>query len=37
MTGERFSDTIGRIGFEAACRMLVGDDLLIRKDEILSK
>ena len=35
--GERFSDTIGRIGFEEACRLLVSDELLARKEEILSK
>lgn len=35
--GERFSDTIGRVGFENACRLLEGDELLCRKEEILSK
>lgn len=37
IAGERFSDTIGRIGFEAACAMLESDELLARKEEILSK
>lgn len=37
VAGERFSDTIERIGFETACSLLEGDDLLTRKDEILSK
>ena len=35
--GERFADTINRIGFEQACRLLEGDTLLERKEEILSK
>ena len=35
--GERFSDTIERIGFEDACRMLESAELLERKEEILSK
>ena len=35
--GERFSDTIERIGFAEACQLLEGDELLRRKDEILSK
>ena len=35
--GERFSDTIERIGFDKACAMLEGNDLLDRKAEILSK
>ncbi len=35
--GERFSNTIERIGFDEACRILEGDDILARKEEILSK
>ena len=37
IAGERFSDTISRIGFDKACQLLEGDDLLLRKEEILSK
>ena len=33
--GERFADTIARIGFEKAQEMLLTDDILLRKDEIL--
>ena len=33
--GERLSDTVARVGFDAACEMLMGDDLLQRKEEIL--
>ena len=35
--GERFSDTLERIGFAEACRLLEGDELLARKEEILNK
>ena len=35
VAGERFSDTIERIGFEEACRLLESDELLARKAEIL--
>lgn len=35
--GERFSDTIQRIGFETVCQMLEGDDLIRRKEEIISR
>lgn len=34
-TGERFADTINRIGFEKAEAMLLSDELLKRKSEIL--
>ena len=34
-SGERFADTIERIGFENAQAQLLGDELLRRKDEIL--
>lgn len=34
-SGERFADTIRRIGFEKAQEMLLGDDLLKRREEIL--
>jgi len=37
IAGERLSDTLSRIGFEAACRLLEGDELLRRKEEILAK
>ena len=37
IAGERFSDTISRIGFETACALLESDDLLNRKEEIISK
>ena len=33
--GERFADTIERIGFDKAEAMLLGDELLLRKNEIL--
>ena len=35
ISGERFADTINRIGFEKAEAMLLSDDLLQRKNEIL--
>ena len=35
-TGERFSQTIDRLGFEAVEQELLADDLLARKEEILS-
>lgn len=35
LSGERFADTITRIGFEKAESMLLSDDLLKRRDEIL--
>ena len=35
--GERFSDTINRIGFENAEKEILADDILKRKEEILSK
>ena len=34
-TGERFADTIGRIGFEEVERQLLAGDILQRKQEIL--
>jgi dissimilatory sulfite reductase (desulfoviridin) alpha/beta subunit len=37
VAGERFADTVARIGFDTACAMLETDDLLMRKEEILSK
>lgn len=33
--GERFADTINRIGFDRAQELLLGDELLKRKAEIL--
>lgn len=35
--GERFSDTLDRLGFERAAQLLEGDDLIRRKEEILAK
>ena len=35
--GERFEETIKRIGFENIEEQLLDDDLLNRKDEILNK
>ncbi len=35
--GERFADTIARIGFEETEKMLVSGEMLKRKDEILAK
>lgn len=35
ISGERFADTIDRIGFERAQEMILGDELLHRKAEIL--
>lgn len=35
IAGERFSDTIGRIGFEKAQELLLSDDLLRQKSELL--
>ena len=34
-TGERFADTISRLGFENVQAQLMADDLLARKEEIL--
>ena len=36
LPGERFADTIARLGFENVQAQLLSDDLLLRKDEILS-
>ena len=36
IAGERFADTIARIGFENAEELLFGEELLTRKDEILA-
>lgn len=35
-SGERFADTVARIGFDRAEELLIGDDLLRRRDEILA-
>ena len=35
--GERFADTIARLGFENVEAQLLSDDLLQRKEEILGK
>ena len=37
IAGERFSDTIARIGWDTACALLEGDELLQRKEEIIGK
>jgi len=37
VAGERLSQTIARVGFENACAMIEGNDLLDRKEEIISK
>lgn len=34
-TGERFADTVNRLGFENVQTQLLGDEILARKDEIL--
>ncbi|MCD8119111.1 MAG: FAD-dependent oxidoreductase [Lachnospiraceae bacterium] len=36
ITGERFADTVARIGFEEVQRQLLADDLLARKQENIS-
>ena len=33
ITGERFADTVERLGFENVQEQLLGDGLLVRKDE----
>ncbi|MCQ2559015.1 MAG: (4Fe-4S)-binding protein, partial [Oscillospiraceae bacterium] len=35
ITGERLADTIDRVGFERAQEMILGNELLERKNEIL--
>ena len=37
VAGERLSQTIERVGFETACAMIEGDELLARKEEIIGK
>jgi len=37
LPGERFSDTINRVGFTETEKAILSDDILKRKDEILSK
>lgn len=37
IAGERFADTIARLGFENVQAQLLCDTLLTRKDEILNK
>ena len=37
VAGERFADTVARIGMEEAERLILSDELLQRKDEILEK
>ena len=35
LPGERFADTIARLGFENVEQAILSDDILTRKDEIL--
>lgn len=35
ITGERFSDTVERLGFENVQSQLLSNDLLLRKDDII--
>lgn len=35
ITGERFADTIARIGYEQVEKELLGDEILVRKDDIV--
>ena len=35
LPGERFADTITRLGFENVEQAILSDDILARKDEIL--
>jgi hypothetical protein len=35
VAGERFADTVARIGFDKAQEMLLSDEILERKEEIL--
>jgi len=37
VAGERLSQTVARIGFEASCALIEGDELLKRKEEIIQK
>ena len=37
IAGERFADTVARIGIDKAEEMILGDDLIARKAEILNK
>ena len=37
VAGERLADTVARVGFENAERMILSDELIARKDEILEK
>lgn len=37
IAGERLSQTIERIGFETACALIEGNELLTRKEEIINK
>ncbi|MBR6728365.1 MAG: 4Fe-4S binding protein [Clostridia bacterium] len=37
VTGERFADTVARIGLAEAERLILSDELIARKDEILEK
>lgn len=35
--GERFADTVARIGFENAEEQLISDEILSRREQILAK
>ena len=37
LPGERLSQTVERVGFQAACAMIEGGDLLARREEIIAK
>lgn len=37
IAGERFADTVARIGFERAEAAILGDEILARKEEIINK
>ena len=37
VAGERFADTIARIGFEEVEKQLLSDEILTRKEEILAE
>ena len=36
VAGERFADTISRVGFENAERVILSDEILSKKEEILN-
>ena len=36
VAGERFADTIARVGFDIAEKLILSDELLVKKDEIIA-